>query len=166
MKNHLLGTVALAMLTSLAGCGVEDDAAYDESSSALSVTGPTIYDSATTCVVGGLSMHCCPPGMAMIGAHVKLNVFKCQQLTGFATGPFQDVETKRNGMHTCPDGAVMVGLHVGADRLACRVPNPQPSFELVDGNPPHNDTFPMHVCPPSYAMAGIQVNKNLFTCDF
>lgn len=60
----------------------------------------------------------------------------------------------------------MVGLHVDRNELACQTPSPTPSFEYVDGNPPTADNYPMHVCPSDYAMAGIHVNNNLFTCAF
>jgi hypothetical protein len=47
---------------------------------------------------------------------------------------------------------------------------------FVDGNPPTNDAYPMHVCPPAnitpgsgqvwsgYAMSGIRIDQNKFTC--
>jgi hypothetical protein len=167
MKKLMCMLVGMAMSVSLAGCaGQEDDLHYDETLANLSFTGFWLYDAGTTCTVGGTTMHCCPDGMAMIGAHIINNVFKCAQLTGTASIRFRDTSTVRNSMHACPSGSIMVGLHVGLNQLACQFPSPGPTFEFTDGNPPLNDGYPMHICPSSYAMAGIHVNNNLFTCDF
>jgi hypothetical protein len=164
--------LGLALAGMLAGCAVTDDGSETaEGTSALSFTSLVVYDAGTTCTVATsvgttATMHCCPNGMAMIGAQVDKNVFKCAQLTGVSTGRFLDTNTVRNNMHACPQNAVMVGLHAGRNLLACQFPAPTPTFEFVDGNPPTTDGFPMHVCPPQYAMAGIHVDNNLFTCDF
>lgn len=159
--------VGLTMLLPFTGCGgPDDDLEYDEAISALNFTGFFIYDAGTTCSVGGATMHCCPSDMAMIGAHVDNNVFKCAQLKAVGGGPFLDVGTERNGMHACPSGTVMVGLHVDNNQLACQAPSPGPFFEYVDGNPPTADSYPMHICPSGYAMGGIHVDHNFFTCDF
>lgn len=145
------------------GCSDTAEYQYDESVASLSFTGFFVYDAGTQCTVGGGTMHCCPAGSAMIGAHVNNNVFKCAILTSAAGTRFLDVGTQRNGMHACPPGNIMVGLHVNNNWLACQAPSPGPTFEFVDGTT--QDAFPMHVCPSNFAMGGIHVGGNLFTCD-
>lgn len=174
--NDLIGrrlSIVLALAAFAAtGCSAapqevgEGEAA--ESSAAVSFTGATLYDSAPTqCTVGGATMHCCPTGYAMVGAHLGNNVFKCKQLTSVNGPRFLDVGTVRNGMHACPFGSVMVGLHEAANYLACQYPGTAAWFEYVDGNPPTADSYPMHVCGgSSYAMSGIHAANNLFTCAF
>jgi hypothetical protein len=163
--NKKLAHIGLVMVVAFAGCGgVDDGYEYDETMQALNFTGSVIYDAGFLCTVGGTTMHCCPPGYAMIGARVDRNVFKCGQLT-VAGGQFLDIGTVRNGMHACPAATVMVGFHAGKNQLACQAPSPAPSFEYVDGVPSTTDSYPMHICPGGYAMAGIHLNNDLFTCD-
>jgi hypothetical protein len=165
--------VVLASLTTLglASCAAEDPPETGDSpetaehDSALNLTGNWIYDSGTQCSAGGATMHCCPSGYVMIGAHIDRNVFKCGQVTGFASPTvFLDVATQRNGMHACPWPTVMVGLHESANWLACRQLATPPVFEFVDTGT--QDGFPMHVCQTGSAMAGIRIDQNRFTCDF
>jgi hypothetical protein len=166
--------VGFAAITAFTGCGMADDSLasdpdVSESVSDLSL-GPAQYDNAakdTLCnpsEVGGVSMHCCPDGMAMIGIHVNQNVLKCAPLlTGFSGRPHLDADTNRNGMHACPFGQLMVGIHVARNFLACRPQSAPINLEFVDSQT--TDSFPMHVCPNTLAMAGIHVGKNLLTCD-
>ncbi|RKI02568.1 hypothetical protein D7Y15_35235 [Corallococcus sp. AB030] len=162
--------VSLAAVTMLAGCGAapeEERAEFDVevAKSSLSFTGVPIYDAGTRCTVGGSTMHCCPTGYAMIGAHLGSDVFKCARLSSTSGSRFLDVGTTRNGMHACPYGSVMVGLHVGNNHLACQSPGTSVVFETVDGSPGTSDTYPMHVClAGGYAMSGINAGSNLFTC--
>lgn len=165
---RILG-IMVALLVAGPGCGPADQEQHFEvglTQSALNLTGFWVYDAGTQCTVGGVSMHCCPSGHVMIGAHVNNNVFKCAQTTAMAGSRYLDAGTHRNKMHACPQGSVMVGLHVGKNMLACQTPSPTPVFEYVDGNPPTRDAYPMHVCPNSYAMSGIHVDHNLFTCAY
>jgi hypothetical protein len=133
----------------------------------------TIYDppapgaAATQCYAGGVQMHCCPTGYAMIGALPNQDVFKCAPL-GNATGSITlDTGTQRNGMHACPSGLVMVGLNVPSNLLACQaLPAGSVSGEWVDTGT--QDVYPMHTCQPATAasfMAGIRVDQNKLTCD-
>jgi hypothetical protein len=170
------GTLAIALLGMLAvlpvgGCATSDAAGDDstaEASSDLTV-GTAFYDLGRVCVVGGAAMHCCPPGQAMIGAHVDRNIFKCASvpLTGF---PFLDVATVRGGMHACQFGAVMVGLQAGKNQLACQFTAEAIGSELVDHGTQDTDVrrpADMHVCPEfnGWVMAGIHVGNNLLLCD-
>ena len=74
------------------------------------------YDSSTACTVGGVSMHCCPTGSAMIGLRLDYNVFKCAPLTspGGAITLSKTMRSNLNGtnqtltnMLACPIGQVM-----------------------------------------------------------
>jgi hypothetical protein len=141
--------------------GTEEIGSVDSS---LINLGGVFYDSGTQCTVGGGTMHCCPSGSVMIGAHVNDNVFKCAWL-GSTPGPrFLDVGTQRNSMHACPFGQLMVGLHAANNWLVCQNPGTTVQFEYVDTGT--QDGYPMHVCASGYAMAGIHVAQNRFSCDF
>ncbi len=137
----------------------------------------TIYDPApgtnnpaTQCTVSNGStsdtMHCCPSGYAMVGAHIGQNVFKCGRIVS-PNGPAKlDTGTQRYSMHACPYGSVMVGLDVGANRLACQptVTNTVVGEWLDTGS---QDLYPMHVCNPSdtsAGMSGIDVGGNRLLC--
>jgi len=155
------------MTLGLASCAVEEDPPTGEQDSELNLTGAFIYDSGTQCSAGGATMHCCPDGYVMIGAHVDNNLFKCGRVTGFATSFVAlDIFSQRNGMHACPQSWVMVGLHANNNWLACRLPATPPVFEFVDTGTQDPNGVAMHVCPPGSAMAGIRVDQNRFTCDF
>jgi hypothetical protein len=168
--NRQLATrvFALAALATLASCKSNDGYEYDAALVAPGLTGFWIYDTGTVCTVHDATMHCCPAGMAMIGAHVVDNVFKCAQLTATKDSRFLDLDTARNGMRACPSGSVMVGLHVNNNQLACQTPNPGRTIEHMDGSPGTPGTldgYPMHICPNGYAMSGIGVNKNTLACE-
>jgi hypothetical protein len=169
-------------LVVLGGCGSAGDgepgAASEHESLTLGGPPPSgwFYDDGTKCTVGGVQMHCCPAGYAMIGARIDQNKFKCAKYNGgMFPHPFLDTGTNRNNMHACPQGAIMVGLHANLNDLACVFPQPAVTTEFVDGNPPTDDSYPMHVCPPAslpsdsyagYAMTGIRIDQNKFTCGF
>jgi len=173
-KTRERGWILVALATlGLASCATDDLPQTAEHDSDLNLTGSFIYDSGTQCSAGGATMHCCPAGYVMLGAHVDNNVFKCGQVTGFADSRASlDLFTQRNGMHACPPGLVMVGLHADQNWLACRQPAVSPIFEFVDTGTQDPNGPPMHVCAVSpltgalSAMAGIRVDQNKFTCDF
>ncbi len=127
----------------------------------------------TQCAFNDTSMHCCPRNTVMVGALPYPNVFKCASLapdrqngqTLFDTG------TKCDGIHCCPTGMVMIGLHIDLDVLMCQAVPGLSSVDTVDGDPPTEDGYPMHVCPgwqgnglSDTAMGGLQVNEDLFVC--
>lgn len=124
------------------------------------------YDSSTQCTVGGTTMHCCPPGSAMIGLHQDANVFKCARLTDPTGVVTLDTGTQRNDMHACPFGQVMVGLHADLNQLACQtVPGAAINSERIDSGT--QDTFPMHTCNwgrLDSAMSGVRLDRNQLTC--
>ena len=155
----------LAILVTLASCKSSEGYEYDETLAGLQFTGSWVYDTGTLCKVGEATMHCCPVGMAMIGAHLADNVFKCAQLTDPHGTQFLDIHTSPNGLHTCPSGSVMVGLHVSNDQLACQRPDAARPVAHADGTPGSVDSYPMHVCPRGYAMRGIHLNDNVLACD-
>jgi hypothetical protein len=165
-----LGGVTAALVVGC-GQGPGESSAVGTESSAFVYNSNIFYDglngNATQCLVGGVVMHCCPRGSAMIGARVDQNVFKCAQLVD-SSGAITlnpDPGTQRNGMHSCPFGSVMVGLRADHNALACQtIPSDHINFEFVDGNPPTEDGFPMHVCPSPAAMTGIRIDRNLLNC--
>ena len=158
------GWMTLLLLVS---CAVEEE---HENQAVSGITlGPAAYNGTGRCTVSGITVHCCPGGMAMIGAHLGQDVFKCAGVTTLVGGRFVDsgpFRTLRNGMHCCPQGSVMVGFHKDADALLCQAvsPTPQLSGEFVDFT--SRDSFIMHVCGRADAvMAGIHVDRDWFTCD-
>jgi hypothetical protein len=156
----------LAILVTLGACKPSNDGyEYDEVLSGPRFTGDWVYDTGTLCTVGDATMHCCPSGMVMIGAHVSDNVFKCAQLTDSHGNRFLDIDTSRNGVHACPPDGVMVGLHVNNNQVACQAPGPGQVVAHVAGTAQVVDGYPMHVCPHGHAMSGIRLNDNLLTCD-
>jgi hypothetical protein len=147
----------------------------------------TFYDRGTQCTYGGVQMHCCPGGSFMIGARVDENVFKCSwSAQKLSDTVFIDRSTQcaapSGTMHCCPQlngiATVMVGLRADQNILACQQVEADyvgyDSTATIDANPPTQDGFPMHVCtgqtttPPTigspYAMAGISIAENAFTC--
>lgn len=143
---------------------------------------PFTDDGSTGCDVGGVWMHCCPPGNAMVGARLDQNVFKCAQLQDASGEIVPDFSTYREvnavnldgtfttySMHACPFGYVMVGYHQDMDVLACqKIPANTLSNaitgELVDTGT--QDGY-MHTCesaPYAYAMSGIDPWNNLLVC--
>jgi hypothetical protein len=127
----------------------------------------------TQCAFNDTSMHCCPRNTVMVGALPYPNVFKCAVLAPDRQNGqiIFDTGTDCGGIHCCPTGMVMIGLHIDLNVLMCQaVPGLSP-VDTVDGNPPTEDGYPMHVCPgwqgkgPSdTAMGGLQVNEDLFVC--
>jgi hypothetical protein len=119
--------------------------------------------------------------MAMTGARIDRNVFKCATVHDGLTNYYWEFNNQRNGMLSCTSGDVMVGLYVGGNcadflcfernnqRIYCAQPLDGLAFEYVDSGT--QDSYPMHVCredvtnPYQYAMAGINVGANLFECD-
>lgn len=168
LKSRIVGILMLSLAASVGACGMEggDEPGAEQSQSPLSL-GEPFYDTGTQCTVGGVTMHCCPPGTVMVGAHIGSNTFKCAyDNIIFPPTPIVDRSTQRNGMHACPEGMVMRGLHVGQNVLACVYP-----FQRV--TPPDKVDYStqdryMHVCPGSYstasAMSGIHVGMNKFLC--
>lgn len=114
--------------------------------------------------VGGITMHTCPPGYVMIGAHVSDNVFRCI-LTRSVGTPQLDTGTQRDGMHACPANMTMVGLHAELNYLACAYAGA--FYEgSSNGAPENQDKYPMHTCWQNYAMTGINIGENRFLCAF
>jgi hypothetical protein len=121
------------------------------------------YDYSTQCTVGGVTMHCCPEGTAMVGLHRDANIFKCAPLKQRSGQRFLDPGTQRNSMHVCPWGSVMVGLHADWNQLACEW-IPGITDERVDYGT--NDTV-MHTCnwgKIDSAMSGVHLDWNQFSC--
>jgi hypothetical protein len=172
---RLVSVVALGAL----GCGAQDPLA-DElvagSQTELTLdnqpgtSSPFLYDGGTQCS----GAHCCPFGMAMTGAHLGNNTFKCASVAG-GIGSFVRLvyDNQRNGMLSCPTNEVMVGYYAGswsqAEHLLCGRPLSQKlQFEYVDSGT--QDSYPMHVCsessanPYRYVMTGIHQAGNRFNC--
>jgi hypothetical protein len=141
---------------------------------------PFTYDGGYQCEVGGVGMHCCPPGNAMVGIRLDQNVFKCAPLqdpsgpiiaddSTYRTVTNPDPDDSSYTLHTCPFGYVMVGLRDDMNILACQqiVPNAisdSITGELVDTGT--QDGY-LHACesaPYAYAMSGFDGANNLLTC--
>ena len=164
---------------------VYEDRIFKTYAFTLDYAGPAPFtdDGGYQCQVGGVWMHCCPPGNAMVGILLDQNVFKCAELQD-ASGPIvADTSTYRDvskpnddgtstiyNMHTCPLGYVMVGLREDQNVLACQqIPpnaiNDAITGELVDTGT--QDAYPMRACestPRAYAMSGFDGANNLLTC--
>jgi hypothetical protein len=182
LAHHSLRlTAALFAGFLVAGCGDLEPAEEGDVSVESGLTLPTpagatkpyIYDGGTLCPDGS-GAHCCPNGMAMTGAHLGRNVFKCATVGGGLADYYNDSPqtgvTQRNNMHACKAGWVMLGYGIvgpscpwyfpacGAVKvevLRCARPLPNTaqkaagmtsgvSAEYVD--PGSQDGFPMHVC--------------------
>ena len=167
MSSQLVSRLfALLILVILSSCKQPNDGyEYDESLSGPSFTGFWVYDTGTLCTAGEATMHCCPPGMALIGVHIADNVFKCAQMADPHGTRVLDIGTSRNGMHACPRGGFMVGLHANNNQLTCQIRNPGQASEPVNGPSGIVDSYPMHVCPNGHAMSGILMSDNMLTCD-
>jgi hypothetical protein len=126
-----------------------------------------------TYVVNGepVTMHVCPKGYAMLGAHVNSDVFMCVLVGGGMSGNRHvDQNTLRRGMHACPVGEVMVGQHVIKNLLLCEKPKTAlvASSEITDSG---TNDFNMHNCPLADSprqkvMTGIHVINNVFLCTY
>lgn len=146
---------------SITACAVDTPTNVGSMTSEIRYLTTPDYSRTTQCTVGGVSMHCCPDRMVMIGAHLGENVFKCVLIDLSFNVPFLDDGTQRSGMHACPQGAVMVGFRESSNQLACKAVSGL-SAEIVDGGT--QDGFPMHVCPADMVMTGIHADRNLFLC--
>jgi hypothetical protein len=175
---RLVSVITLAALGAL-GCGAQDPLADEVVASSepeltldnqQGTSSPFLYDGGTQCS----GAHCCPTGMAMTGAHLGKNTFKCAPVSG-GLGSFVRLvyNNQRNGMLSCLTNEVMVGYYAGswsdAEHLLCgRLLSQQLQSEYVDSGT--QDSFPMHVCdetptnPYRYAMTGIHKAGNRFNC--
>jgi len=85
-----------------------------------------------------VTLHCCPPGMAVRGVHVGKNLLVCskydqqaaEQTAGKRGLVIQiDHRTQRYydgiGLHACPDGFPMLGFHEGRNLLLCLTLGPE-----------------------------------------
>jgi hypothetical protein len=186
-RSASVSGLALTLAIAMGGCGEsgsdsggdpgDEPAAIQQSAIVVDVFHPR-YDgsngSPTVCTVGGVTMHCCRPGEAMIGAHVVNNIFKCAPLASDerSGSRFADFSLPVSGVHQCASGAVMVGYHAVADVLACQLLPRAANNTLYDppqsGGSPTTDGM-MHVCPSSvnFAMSGIgSTNRFLCRSDF
>jgi hypothetical protein len=182
MATGLRFALILALLVSTLGACVSEVASDDSVNSVESAlsfvtpvgqSSPFLYDSGTDCgsVYGSAwgGIHCCPAGMAMTGAHIGANKFKCAYMSGGLTD-FYTGTTVRNGMVSCRFGFVMVGYYNGGPYPfpACATPaGGAQGFEYVDSGT--SDGI-MHVCredtvnPGRYAMSGIHAGNNKLQC--
>ncbi len=123
----------------------------------------------------GTSVHVCPPGFAMAGAHVVANRFTCVRIVGSGhesevrsaldTGSLQDYGT--GPMRICPFGTYMRGLHdinhwlICANAAGVALGTP---FLDAHGTTQRNG---MHTCPivvTQSVMVGIDSRRNDFLC--
>ncbi len=144
---------------------------------------PFTNDNGYQCEVGGVWMHCCPPGNAMVGVRLDQNVFKCAPLQDpsgpivadsstyrYVNKPNQDGTSTAYYMRACPLGSVMVGLQETMNVLACQKIPPNAISDAITGelvDTGTEDNYPMHVCesaPHAYAMSGIDPANNLLSC--
>jgi hypothetical protein len=164
---------------------VYEDRIFKTYAFTLDYAGPASVtdDGGYQCEVGGVWMHCCPPGNAMVGIRLDQNVFKCGQLQD-ASGPIvADFSTYRNvnlpnpdgtvtgyNMRACPLGYVMVGLRQDQNVLACQQIPADAISDAITGervDTGTEDNWPMHVCestPHAYAMSGFDAANNLLSC--
>jgi hypothetical protein len=190
ISNSVIVGLGLSLAGAVVACSGPPDGAEAadgaepaaETSAALVLDAP-IYDGRrswfsppkpTVCTVGGVQMHCCPEGYAMIGVRLDNNVFKCDLLENppwSSSSVFLDTSTvyTQDGvsMHTCPNDAVMVGLHRDWNLLACQWHNGEDGwffgFKLDTGT---KDAVGMHVCPPHGVMQGIHADRDAYICTF
>lgn len=195
--THSMTRLAVAVVCSagaLTACGEAPDpeqASQLEQALEVLVSTRFIYDGydgnpLTTCTVSDVTgrsatMHCCPKGFAMTGAHLDRNVFKCSPLHWTIAREgilrFLDSSTAITvggvTMHGCPSPSLMVGFHKDLNLLACMELKdstfgfpylPEDVRRSLDAGT--TDQFPMHVCKAGGAMAGIHVDQNKFTCEF
>jgi hypothetical protein len=178
--------IGVASVLTVAGCGPMDEADSPTSNTeAAIVRMGTVQDNPSTVIngnvqtfiptalcgdVGGLQMHCCPPGYAMRGVHAGNNVLRCVSIVPSGVDPEAGCHTVgsppyslRADMLACPVGEYVRGLHAGQTKIRC-CPYPasnQPSSRKVDGNagtrifegitdPPEsatNETAPANISP-------------------
>jgi len=124
----------------------------------------------------GTSVHVCPVGYAMRGAHVSDNRFTCVRVV--ASEREREVHTildrgtqhnfGRGDMHVCPGGMYMRGLHDGNNWLVCSDrAGVVVEGSFVDQHGDHQENG-MHVCPVEQGritiMTGIHNGRNDFAC--
>jgi hypothetical protein len=129
----------------------------------------------------GISIHTCPVGYAMEGAHVSDNAFLCVEVvptgqesnvTTLVDADTQAPDDSSTTIHVCPNGMYMRGLHNGKNLLVCSAgANVGTINRFLDkdgatqGSP---QGYNMHVCPSrnNYltVMVGIQDSHNDFAC--
>jgi hypothetical protein len=140
------------------------------------------YDGGTACTVGGITMHCCPDGFAMLGANLGTNVFKCA--SNPLTGPKVLASSTDSGSTwSCGKvneagymlGTVMVGFHAALNTALCQRSTSLAASQLTLGVSAYNDVCTydgssMHVCPfisgaPfTSQLGGINQTDNTFKC--
>jgi hypothetical protein len=190
-RNSIVVVAIVGGLAALPACGEVDDSLGDELVQTQGevtfvnypgTSSPFLYDGGTACSIHSAT-HCCPPGMAMTGAHLGANVFKCATVGGgflpdqtyIDAGADKHV---RNNMHACKVGWVMIGFRRGGQScgflcqtvefLICAKPAVAIHAEYVDST--SQDSLPMHVCredvvnPQRFVMSGIHDGQNKFTC--
>lgn len=128
-------------------------------------------------VFNGTSVHVCPLGFAMLGAHVSDNRFTCVRVVPrgreHEVHTILDTGTQHDyccgNMHVCPGGMYMRGLHDGNNWLVCS----DGADVVVEGSfvDQHGDhqANGMHVCPTVdqgriTIMTGIHNGRNDFAC--
>jgi hypothetical protein len=150
------------------------------SMSTLTFAQDLVADGGTQGAFGGTSVHVCPLGFAMAGAHVDQNIFLCLRVA--APGHDNEVatylDTGTQGtvggvqMHVCQAGWYMRGLHNGNNWLVCSR-NIALSASFLDPGQGHDPTqgnwggVSMHVCmsgPKRVVMTGIHDSSNQFSC--
>jgi hypothetical protein len=173
--------LALALALSASACGAPEGATDPDVAGVQAeltfanvpgTTSPFLYDAGRQCNLGWGNFHCCPPGMAITGAHLGRNVFKCAALDGGFSATNYLSQLQRNGMLSCQPGLVAYGYYGGSSPyLACGVPaKGKTTFEYIDGGT--QDGYPMHVCseasgnPYRYAISGIHASDNKFACSY
>jgi hypothetical protein len=136
-----------------------------------------IYDHATMCNVGGISMHCCPDGYAMIGADMAQDVFKCAQPSGglFGSRVLGTGATSPNtwscGLVSFGEPSLMVGFSASSNTALCQASATLEATETNVGYATYVDrctyydpsSTSMHVCPhvpTSFTTTGFMAGYN------
>lgn len=183
MRSHRYLFIALTIAAggSLGACGdVPQDGGNGDvvGVAAELTTGTPTFDTGTQCTVtlpnGTLptTMHCCPPGKAMVGIGANgFAHFKCASFPGVGSR-FLDTGTQRTftsniagagstTMHACPVGSVMVGFHGNLNRFAC-----QSVLQSLPFTYRHDTAGAdgMKTCTPGYAMAGFHASQFRLGC--
>lgn len=131
-----------------------------------------------------LMLHKCGGSSFMVGVHVKMNQFLCEDGIGWFGTAYQPSDLTVNamppklferyqshGMAACPPGKAMVGLHAARNVLLCA---PLQMTDLfVDshtyrttgsGRPIGRPMSGMHTCPKGSVMVGIHDARDLLLC--
>lgn len=120
------------------------------------------------------TVHVCPPGYAMAGAHVINNQFTCLRVVASGNeGQIHSIldtgtqaEFGRGNMHVCPQGTYMRGLHAINNWLICSdgATLGTPFLDAAGATQGNG----MHMCPVvngrQTAMTGIDDPRNDFAC--